>query len=197
MQPLSALVEAIRSETGRGIQVPHFDPSDGGIAARCLFLLEAPGPKAVRSGFVSRNNPDETAKNFFELSHAAGIMREHTVLWNIVPWYIGSGAKIRSAARADIKAAHPYLTRLLAALPRLEVVVLVGRKAELAEAEVLRCMQFLKVVTMPHPSPLFVNRLPGNRARLLRALQEIAQLLVSAENERLSVDGEAFPHAEV
>src|SRR6266404_1523547 len=72
MRRLTALVEDIRSETGRGKNVPNFDPADGGVAARCLFLLEAPGPKAVQSGFVSRNNPDETAKNFFELAQAAG-----------------------------------------------------------------------------------------------------------------------------
>ncbi len=73
--------------------VPHFDPLDGGINARVLFLLEAPGAKAVASGFVSRNNPDETARNFFDLNMAAGIARRDTVCWNVVPWYIGTGTK--------------------------------------------------------------------------------------------------------
>ena len=40
--------------------IPHFDPLDGGSNAQVLFLMEAPGPKASASGFVSRNNPDET-----------------------------------------------------------------------------------------------------------------------------------------
>jgi hypothetical protein len=40
-----------------------------------LFVLEAPGPQAVRSGFMSRNNPDETAKNWFDPSRDTGINR--------------------------------------------------------------------------------------------------------------------------
>jgi hypothetical protein len=38
MRPLTALVEAIRAETGLGDKVPDFDPSDGGAQAHCLFL---------------------------------------------------------------------------------------------------------------------------------------------------------------
>ena len=76
---------------GEDHKIPQFDPLDGGIDAECLFLLEAPGPKAVNSGFVSRNNPDETAKNFFELNVGAGLERSKTITWNVVPWYVGSG----------------------------------------------------------------------------------------------------------
>ncbi len=66
--------------------IPYFDPLDGGVKSRCLFLFEAPGGRAVKSGFVSRNNPDETAKTFFELNERAGLDRCLTVSWNIVPW---------------------------------------------------------------------------------------------------------------
>jgi uracil-DNA glycosylase len=85
MRNLTEFVEALRSKTGYGEDIPNFDPADGGVEARCLFLLEAPGRKAVRSGFVSRNNPDETAKNFFKLNHEAGIPRHDTAIWNVVP----------------------------------------------------------------------------------------------------------------
>jgi uracil-DNA glycosylase len=71
--PLTAFVETLRTEVGEEFQIPDFDPWDGGVKAEILFLLEAPGPKAVRSGFISRNNPDETAKNFFLLNQEAGI----------------------------------------------------------------------------------------------------------------------------
>src|SRR5689334_1377344 len=64
--PLTAFVDHLRAEAGPGASIPYFDPWDAGIGAEILFLLEAPGPKAVKSGFVSRNNPDETAKNMFE-----------------------------------------------------------------------------------------------------------------------------------
>ncbi|MGH7717468.1 MAG: hypothetical protein ACREON_01305 [Gemmatimonadaceae bacterium] len=67
-------------EAGPEARVPDFDPWDGGTDAEVLYLLEAPGGKAVESGFISRNNPDETARNFFELNRAAGIPRQRTVI---------------------------------------------------------------------------------------------------------------------
>lgn len=102
--PLTDYVEQLRLEAGPGAVIPYFDPWDGGTEAEVLFLLEAPGAKAVRSGFVSRNNPDETAKNIFELCHEAGFHRKAMVLWNAVPWYIGTGSKIRAATPADLEA---------------------------------------------------------------------------------------------
>jgi hypothetical protein len=62
--PLTDFVERVRQERGCGDHFPYFDPFDGGVNARCLFVLEAPGPKAVESGFILRNNPDESARNF-------------------------------------------------------------------------------------------------------------------------------------
>ncbi|MBI3693596.1 MAG: uracil-DNA glycosylase [Acidobacteria bacterium] len=179
IRPLTALVQTIRSETGFGNGVPYFDPADGGVGARCLFLLEAPGRKAVLSGFVSRNNPDETAKNFLELNQAAGIPREQTVTWNVVPWYIGSGTKIRPAGRADVAAASGYLARLLTLLTGLKIVVFVGQKACMAEHDILRLLPAIKLITMPHPSPLFINRRRGNRVRILNVLQDVARLLAN------------------
>src|SRR5712672_3162541 len=73
--PLTAFVENLRAELGTAYQIPYFDPWDGGTSARILYLLEAPGSKAVRSGFISRNNPDETAKNFHKLNAEAGVRR--------------------------------------------------------------------------------------------------------------------------
>jgi len=176
VRPLTAFVEALRKETGRE-QIPYFDPLDGGTRAECLFVLEAPGPRAVASGFVSRNNPDETAKNWFELNAAAGIPRESTITWNIVPWYIGSGGRIRAANRADIEAGLPHLERLLTLLPRLRVIALVGRKAETAGNWMRQRRPELQVFYLPHPSPLFVNRKPGNRDRLLRGLIQVREAL--------------------
>jgi len=145
--------------------------------AELLYLLEAPGAKAVRSGFISRNNPDETAKNFFELNQAAGIPRERTAIWNIVPWYIGTEIRIRAAARADIEAGIPSLIRLLTLLPKLRAVVLVGRKAERAASVVSQLRPGVRVLRSPHPSPLFINNARGNRERILNILREAATYL--------------------
>lgn len=181
MKPLSDFVVRLRQEVGDDASIPDFDPWDGGTNAEILFLLEAPGAKAVQSGFISRNNPDKTAKNFFEISSEAGIPRNRTVTWNIVPWYIGSGSKIRSASSGDITSGSSSLARFLDLLPRLRVVVLVGRKAEYAEKIIRPLLPKIRIMKSPHPSPLFVNNAPGNRDRILKVFRDVAGLLDNEE----------------
>jgi uracil-DNA glycosylase len=182
--PLTAFVESVRSEAGEA-SVPYFDPLDGGIGAECLFLLEAPGPQAVRSGFVSRNNPDETAKNWFELNAAAGIDRRRTVSWNIVPWYIGHEGRIRPATTADIQRGLPYLRRLLMLLPSVRVIVLIGQKASQARSSLLEWKRPVTMFEMPHPSPMFINRRPHHRELVLQSLHRVRETL----------DGTGYPAA--
>lgn len=177
VRPLTAFAARMRDARGPDFGIPDFDPLDGGVDARVLFLLEAPGPKAIASGFVSRNNPDETAKNFFLLSAEAGIDRRLTVVWNSVPWYIGSGSRIRPARRDDVREADGWLVELLEHLPRLRFVVFVGLKALHAEGIVRAARPDVTRVTMPHPSPMFVNRAPDNRDRLLAVLRSLADRL--------------------
>ncbi|WP_458071113.1 uracil-DNA glycosylase [Rhodanobacter sp. BL-MT-08] len=177
--PLTAFVETLRMEAGPDASIPYFDPWDGGVEAKILFLLEAPGPKAVGSGFISRNNPEETAKNFFELSTEAQIPRKETVIWNSVPWYIGTGTKIRAATPSDLEAGLRPLPRLLELLPKLQAVVFVGKKAERARAQVEKLRPELRLLTCPHPSPLFVNNAPGNKERILLGLREVADLIAA------------------
>jgi uracil-DNA glycosylase len=162
---------------GSTAAIPYFDPWDGGINAEVLFLLEAPGPRAVKAGFISRNNPDESAKNFFILNQEAGIARERTVSWNIVPWYIGSGTRIRPANRTDITQGIRPLEELLPMLTALRAVVLVGQKAGMARRVIGDLLPGVRVFDTPHPSPLFVNNRPENRGRLLTALKEVARFL--------------------
>ena len=109
--PLADFVAQLRQEVGAEAAIPDFDPWDGGIDAEILFLLEAPGANAVKSGFISRNNNDQSAKNFHEISAEAGIPRTRTITWNIVPWYIGSGTKIRPANGGDIASGSLSLPR--------------------------------------------------------------------------------------
>jgi len=175
---LTAFVEKIRTTTGQ-TKVPYFDPLDGGIEAECLFLLEAPGSRAVHSGFISRNNPDESAKNWFELNREVGIPREQTISWNIVPWYIGSGQKIRPASKKDIQDGLPYLYRLIALLPRLRIVALVGGKAQSISDLLLQRYPAMGIFKLPHPSPLFVNHAPRNRERLKSQLIQVRDALNS------------------
>src|SRR5690242_12415653 len=66
--PLTAYAAELRLRSS--VEVPEFDPLDGGVDARVLFLLEKPGPMTADgsrfsgrsgSGFISRNNDDPTA----------------------------------------------------------------------------------------------------------------------------------------
>lgn len=173
--PLTAYVEQLRQLVGPNANIPYFDPWDGGIEARALFLLEAPGAKAASSGFVSRNNPDETAKNLFTLLEQAGLERRETLIWNAVPWYIGSGTKIRAATTTDLHAGLRPLPLLLDLLPNLTTVVLLGRKAAKAREHVSRSR--LRVFECPHPSPLFINHAPGNRQKLLEVFVSVRKHL--------------------
>lgn len=152
ISPLTAFVETIRKETGLTKEIPYFDPLDGGINAKCLFLFEAPGPRAVDSGFISRNNPDESAKNFFELNQQADLPREITISWNIVPWYIGSGTKIRPANKHDIDEGKKYLFGFLSLLPDLKFIVLSGRKAQKAATLITAKYPKISIVRMPPPA---------------------------------------------
>lgn len=181
--PLNAFVRQLRAEMGSDHAIPYFDPSDGGVGASLLHLLEAPGPRAVASGFVSRDNPDETAKNFLLLNREAGIDRRDTVIWNIVPWYIGSGRKIRAARGADVTAGMAHLERLLGLLPELRSVVFLGTHAAKAAPLFDRLRPQVRRFAVPHPSPVFVNRAPGNRARILRELRVVAATLVSSSEK--------------
>lgn len=174
---LTFFVDAIRRERICGDLVPYFDPFDGGISAECLFVLEAPGANAVASGFISRNNPDETAKNWFELNVLADLARQRTITANIVPWYIGSNGRIREATSKDIEEGWPYLMRLLNILPRLRVVVLVGKKAQRVDSRLQAVRPDLTIHKCRHPSPLSMNRAPGNRSDLLSALKALTRML--------------------
>ncbi|PJA46418.1 hypothetical protein CO174_00185 [Candidatus Uhrbacteria bacterium CG_4_9_14_3_um_filter_50_9] len=169
--PLTYFVQKIRNERELEREVPDFDPLDGGIHAECLFLLEAPGPKAVQSGFVSRNNPDETAKNFFNFNQEVDIPRQKTIIWNVVPWYIGSEKKIRAAQQKDIQQGLAYTHQLIALLPQLKNIVLFGKKAQAIKNELSEHYKGLVIITSPHPSPMFVNRKKQNKESIISALK--------------------------
>jgi hypothetical protein len=73
------LMNVVRDLRAQGLIVPNVDPNDGGVNARVLVLLETPGPKAVASGFVSRDNPDPTARNLGLVLDEAGLFGKATL----------------------------------------------------------------------------------------------------------------------
>jgi uracil-DNA glycosylase len=176
VRPLTEYVNRIRKRQGQAFHIPYFDPLDGGIDARVLFLLEAPGPMAVQSGFISRNNPDQSARNMYLLNQEAGLDRRLTVSWNIVPWYVGDGQQIRPVNASDISNASAYLPELFSLPTKLRTVVLIGRKAQSA-TPTIRSLTPVPIVDMWHPSPRVLNVWPEKRAEMLAILRRVAAMV--------------------
>lgn len=175
VKPLNDYIDRLRSRLGEGFTIPYVDPNDGGVESRILVLLEAPGPQAAfTTGFVSRNNPDESAANFLSIFDGAGLHRGDTVVWNIVPWYLGDGARITPAAANDVEAARDLLFDFMSLCTRLRAVVLMGKAAQRAEATIAASRPELEIIKTPHPSPQFVNRHPNNKAKILAPLKALA-----------------------
>lgn len=175
LRPLSGYLEALRAAHGA---VPAPDPLDGGAEARLLLLLEAPGPRIVRTHLVSRDNPTGTAANLFRYLAEAGLPRRDTLIWNAVPWVIHApGAPNRAPTRAEVAAGLATLPRLLACLPRLRAVVLAGRVAGGAAPWFAAHRPDLALVAMPHPSPTYICTSPDVAARIRAALAEAAAAL--------------------
>jgi len=153
-----ALTEYAAKLRNRGLgEVPAFDPLDGGVGAQVLFLFEKPGPMTGEgrgSGFISRNNDDATAEATFEFMKKAGIPRRLTVTWNLIPWWNGT----RKVTVQELREGTDCLQELVALLPRLCAVVMVGQSA--AKAKPYLETTGMAVLTSCHPSPLVKAKFP-------------------------------------
>ena len=126
------LMDLVRSLRARGNDVPNVDPNDGGIYARLLVLMETPGPRAVGSGFVSRDNPDPSARNIGKVLDDASIGRSDVVLWNVVPHCVSCIDFNRNVTSKQIREAARATQAFIELLPRLAVVVFCGLSAQRA-----------------------------------------------------------------
>ena len=179
MLPLTQYAEKLGRE-GMG-EVPYFDPLDGGVNARVLFLFEKPGPMTsdkvsrdgrIGSGFISRNNDDRTAKATFDFMCQAKIPRNLTVTWNVIPWW-NEKIKLSALERRDGVA---RLQELVGLLPELRAVVFVGNEA--AKAKKLFKNPELAFFESAHPSPIVKkfqpdrwNSISGEWAKVLPYIQ--------------------------
>jgi hypothetical protein len=178
--PLNAWVRQLRVACGGGESVPWFDPAGGGIHAPIVMLLEAPGPRSVGpgsprpaekgSGIISVDNNDQTAATCHRYLSEAGIRRDQVLSWNIVPWYVGDGSRIRAVNTADLAKARPYLGQFLALLEWPRVVLLCGRKAQEGWARAEPRFSGV-VIDTPHPSVRGLNA-PGARERFPAVLAQ-------------------------
>jgi len=120
MMPLTRYLGEIKRDEGAERFIPDFDPCDGGIYAKGLFLLDSPDSATVKSGFVSRNNLDYASRNLCVLMKRARIDRRYTLIWNLTPW------KLADTEEPVTDKAFFLLERLIRLLSQLSVVVLIG-----------------------------------------------------------------------
>lgn len=160
MAALNAYVGCLRTPE---IEVPNFDPLDGGADARALYLLEKPGPMTVDaggSGFISRDNDDSTAEAISCFMQRSRIPRERTVIWNVIPGW----NKTVQIKADELQNGIDELPHLLAVLQKLRVVVLVGGRAARAEPY----LSEYKVFKSSHPSP----QVRGTRPHLWNSIPD-------------------------
>lgn len=158
---------AVRIERGVGSSVPFVDPDSGGTTARTLILLESPSRAAAhRSRMVSVDNDDSTAANLWRAHQDSGLSRRSSVIWNAVPWYLGTSDRLAAVRATDIAAGSAWLLEFMDLLPDLAVVITLGGTAgrALARPELQPAVGSRRVVSAPHPSQRVYNR-PGVRAQ--------------------------------
>ncbi|MBU4420976.1 MAG: uracil-DNA glycosylase [Proteobacteria bacterium] len=174
MHKLQSFVSRMRLELGLEKQIPDFDNRYGNSNAKILFLLEAPGKMAVKSGLITLENNDQTARNFKGQIEKSGVRTSDLLLWNIVPWYLGNGVRIDPAGVSDVKIAFKYLDELLNILTSLKFIVLVGAAARLAHVHLSYTTE-VPVLSCHHPSPKVVNKYPEKVDENIRILTRLAK----------------------
>lgn len=134
--------------------VPRFDPESGGTASTVLLLMESPGPSTVTMGeraVCSEDNPGPTAAALRRARTEAGLPREATLRWNLIPWALPG-----RPTRRDVEEGRIALGELLTHLPQLRAIVTFGT---IALDGVMRHLTLdedaalVPVIAAPHPSP--------------------------------------------
>lgn len=148
-----------------------------------LLLLETPSVEAAySSGIVSIDNDDATAANLWRAHAETGLDRRTSLVWNAVPWFVGTGERGAAPTVGELRLGQDWLTAFLSLLPRLAVVVALGRSAQAAVAPLGLASRGLLVLLAPHPSQRVYNR-PGfdGRGRVHAALAQAAHVARDAD----------------
>jgi len=146
--PLNQIVDELSIQCPN--KVPYFDPFDGGINSKLLFILRSPVLGAEQSGIVSRDNDDAAAATTFRVFDEVGIPRGQTTLWNMIPWYSKPPFK-----KYDIEFGVSCLTKILAQFSSLEAIVFAGRGVPLQGSKLVQT-----------PVRKFCTLSPGAQSRL-------------------------------
>ena len=159
---LQAYRASLIAETG--LTFPDFAPGST-HEARILFVAETPGPGAVKSGACAPTNNDPSAKRTRRLMTEAGVEPREVIFWNFYAAY-----ERRPPREAEQWAAR--LDRLLALMPKLETVLVMGDKAWRG-IRYVRLPRHLQLIWAPHPSNRSINGKP-ERERLIADAWKLA-----------------------
>ena len=155
MMTLTEYVQNLRDRTPDAF-IPNFDPEDGGLEAKILFLYEKPSrktdPREGGSGFISQDNNDETARATKRFLREAGIDRKDVIFWNAIPAWNGT----RKITKKETRYSAEQLTELLKILRNVRSIVLVGKRAHNAVKN-LKLREQYSVTDCLHPSPINRN----------------------------------------
>jgi uracil-DNA glycosylase len=168
---LNRWVDDVRAETGE--QIPYFDPAAARLGTQVLMLFQDPSEVAeTGSGFISRHNNDQTARNAYLAADAAGLSYDICLHWNVIPWWVDNPAKPRRTLSAEAVRARPYLKAVLELLePAPSVIIVSGGAARhawkaLTRAGNLPQLHGARVLHCPHPSPLSYPKVDKTTGRL-------------------------------
>lgn len=127
IRPINELVDELGARHDAGCP-PYVAPMYRGTAAPVLAVLRDPGPKAggaQGSGFLSVENDDQTAERQCVFMSEAGLDPSDVLPWNAYPWYINA-----APTRSQLGDGVEPLRRLIELMPRLQVVLLLGKDAQ-------------------------------------------------------------------
>jgi len=181
--PVNHFVLELAADRRSGI--PSVDPDSGGVNARVLMLLEAPGRAAAHgSGMISADNDDPTAANVWSAYAKTGLSRTAAMHWNAVPWYVGTTASLGKPSAADLTAGRQALQRLIGMLPDLRVVIAMGATARRSVAPLRADLEQrgLVVIECDHPS--------ARRYNLTRGAAEASVLAAFTKARNLVQEGD-------
>lgn len=147
---------------------------DGGVDASVLILLESPARDCSWPRFVSRDNTGPSQRNLKRFLEQACLAREQTILWNIYPWLPDLGSPAQAISRLKITEGVTLLKEVMDLLPCLRAVVLAGRVAQRAAPEIEHHRPEVRLLAMPHPSPLSVCQHPDVAKDIVATLTRAA-----------------------
>lgn len=170
MALLTRYIGEIKQEESVERFIPDFDPCDGGIYAKVLFLLDSPDQATVRSGFVSRNNMDYASKNLCVLLRRAGIDRCNTLIWNLTPWMLADNED------PITDRAFLLLERLIKLPTQLRVIVLIGDRVRSSGLKVKRIAK-TQIIPTRYPFIGTFNMRDDAKEDVLKTFLRVAEIL--------------------